>query len=171
MNYVRDLSEIEVLEPVARDFSVFLSEPSNSDIASEFPNTVDAYTGRVDKVTQNLTDVKDACNLGFRHQFIVFSGEHAVGMSVVRIVDEVPAGVDGEFPNLSGFICNPYRSQGLGRLSLLTRLAVVDAYFGGEAWTKVKKINNHSNAMVIHAGFRLIGEDSAHNIYTYASRK
>jgi hypothetical protein len=169
MNVVRNISEIEDFDAIANDFSVLLGDASNTDIVLEFPATVTRYSGDVGEVTRNLVDTKANCQTGVRQQFVAFSGARAVGMSVVRLIDNVPDGVDTTWPNVSGFVCNPYRHQGIGSLSLLTRMSVVDRQFNGNAWTQVKKANVYSHRMVTNAGFLVISENSEHVIYAYRS--
>jgi hypothetical protein len=167
MNGVRNLSVVTNLEPVARDLADLLARADNLDIAAEFPGTVARYSGDPHKVLQNLRATQESCQLGVQQQFIAFSGRRAVGMSAVRIADEVPEAVDPSWPNISGFVCNPYRNRGIGRLSLIARLGVVKEQFGGHAWAKVKKTNVVSQRMVTHAGFVEVGEEADSCIYVY----
>jgi hypothetical protein len=169
MNYIKNLNEITDLQAVAEDIADLLEQTSNADIAVEFPSSVAAYTGDINKVVDNLIAVQGESYPGVRQQFIACSGLRAVGMSVVRFADKVPDGVDIGWPNVSGFVCNPFRGRGIGRLSLMKRLEAIDAQFGGSAWTRIKVHNVHSQQMVEHAGFVQIGMDTEGLIYTYNS--
>lgn len=171
MHAVRNLTEVSDLLPVACDLAELLTRSDNVDIAREFPASVDRYTGDVEAVAYNLEAARDGCEPGVRQQFIAFAGDRAVGMSVVRLIDKVPDVIETGWPNLSGFVCNPFRNRGIGRLSLLERLRVVDEQFGGNAWTKVKKTNPFSNIMVSHAGLELVGVDDVYNIYSYRKER
>ncbi|MDB5716429.1 MAG: hypothetical protein JWO15_3826 [Sphingomonadales bacterium] len=167
MNAIKNFNEIENFTPIAHDLIELLGRVDNQDVAAEFPGSVARYTGNADQVIHNLIETKYACRPGVRQQFIAFAGERAVGISAVRFADEVPSGIEPSWPNVSGFVCSPYRNRGIGRMSLLERLKVVDSQFNGNAWTKVKQSNIHSHRMVTHAGFEVIGEDNDSFVYAY----
>lgn len=169
MNTVRSIAEIDDFRNIAWDMSDLLTRPGNADIALEFPKTTSSYTGSIVDVVINLQKAQAECVSGVRQQFIAFAGEYAVGMSVIRFADDLPNGITLDGPNLSGFVCKPYRNRGIGRLSLIERLKVVDEQFDGRAWTKVGKTNEFSNRMVIHAGLDLVGEDAGHFVYSYTA--
>jgi hypothetical protein len=171
MNTVRNISEVNDLLPVASDFTDLLIRNDNADIALEFPGSVARYSGNVENVLGNLLETREGCVPGIRQQFIAFAGERAVGIAAIRFADDtqLPEGIDSSWPNYSGFVCNPYRNRGLGTLSALEGLRVVDSQFGGKAWTKVKKTNISSHKMVTRAGFVVVGEDADSNLYTYQS--
>ncbi len=169
MNTVRNISEIDDLQSIACSFAELLDDPSNHDIAIEFPNSAARYSGSPDQVLRNLAETQRACQPSVRQQFVAFSGGRAVGLSVVGFAQEVPDGIDHSWPNVSSFVCNPYRNQGIGRLSLLEQLTAVDTQFNGRAWTAVKKANDFSHRMVTHAGFVMQGEDGDSKIYAYHS--
>jgi RimJ/RimL family protein N-acetyltransferase len=169
MNRIEPLTPNIDLGQLAYDLSSLLTDRSNKDIALEFPASVIRYTGGENHVLANLEETVRDCRPGVRQQFVAYSGERAVGMSVIRFADEVPDSVQDSWPNVSGFICNPFRNQGLGRQSLLKRLEVVEEQFGGHAWTQVKKENAPSNAVVRRCGFLLTGETDGSNIYTFHS--
>lgn len=171
MHAVKNIAEVDGLVAIATDLAELLARPDNADVAVEFPVTAARYSGDIQEVVRKLQQAQEDCSPGVRQQFIAFAGEQAVGMSVVCFADELPDGIDPSWPNLSGFICNPYRNQGLGRLSLLQRLQTVDEQFGGRAWTRIKKTNVFSNRMVTHAGLSLIGHETHYNVYTYHSEK
>jgi predicted acetyltransferase len=108
---------------------------------------------------------------GKREQFIVFSGQKAVGMAIVTNQISAPTEVPEEWPNLSGFILNPYRAHGLGRLSINHRVRVVHEHFGGHAWTYVRKGNIPAEKIVLGAGFTrtdivVPGQENQH-LYLY----
>jgi len=167
MNHIETFDDHIDLRVLAHDLSALLIKPENSDIAEEFPGSVSRYTGDIETVRSNLAEALADCKPGIRQQFIAFSGTQSVGMSVIRFADSIPRGIQDTWPNVSGFICHPFRSQGLGGLSLAARLAVVRDQFGGDAWTQVKKTNVPSNRMVSHAGFVKTSETDTHIIYAY----
>lgn len=169
MNHIEALTEQTDLDALALDLSKLLVSPANADIAEEFPSSVARYTGDIETVKSNLSEALEDCKPGVRQQFIAFAGSQAVGMSVIRFTDSTPEGIDNTWPNVSGFICRPFRGLGLGTLSLQTRLLVVKAQFGGNSWTQVKKNNTASNRMVTHAGFVKSSETDGHIIYEYHS--
>jgi hypothetical protein len=170
MNRVETLSEQSDLIAIAKDFSRLLIDPSNADIGLEFPNSVARYTGSPEDVFANLQDTIAQCGPGIRQQFVAYSGDIAVGMSAIRFADEMPTSITQKCPNVSSFICHPFRYQRLGTVSLQTRLRVVREQFEGKAWTQVKRTNAVSNALVVHNGFIPIDETDEHIIYTYLSK-
>jgi hypothetical protein len=167
MNSIKNIAEIEDFHPIARSFAELLVNRDNADIGLEFPATAARYTGDISAIVSRLREAQTDCVPGTRQQFIAFAGENAVGMSVIRFADELPKVIGQNCPNLSGFVCHPYRNRGIGRLSLIERLRVVDEQFDGYAWTKVSKVNEYSNRMVACAGLVLAGEDIDNFVYSY----
>lgn len=166
------LADLEEFRGPSYDLAELLNRPDNADISDRFPLTVERFkSGFAGEFY--LAKTKELCEPGVREQFIIFSGQTAVGMSIVTVSALPREGVDPSWPNLSGFICNPYRRQGLGIFSLQERLKVVDQRFGGEAWTAVDMDNIASQRMVEAAGLKLIGdytdEDGAKFLYTYSA--
>lgn len=171
MNRILPFSEITSLESVADDLRKQLSDPTNNDLNIHFSGTVARYSGEEEKVLANLEEARDLCETGKREQFIAFAGEKAVGMSIVTNQITPPDGIDETWPNISGFICNPYRSLGLGRLSIQRRMETVDSNFGGHAWTYVRKGNIPAEMIVLGAGFEIVdiivpGQEHQ-NVYLY----
>lgn len=154
MNRVTPFSEIDSFESIAADLGGLFKRGDNEDITMEFPTTVDRYSGDVSESSANLEVAKARCEAGKREQFIVFAGEHAVGLSVITNDLDVPDGIDPSWPNISGFICNPFRGQGLGRLSIETRMQVIRQNFNSHAWTFVKDGNFPSEHLVVSIGFQ-----------------
>ena len=107
------MDRVELLTPASNipdiigDLRPLLRDPSNADIATEFPMSAQRYSGDFSASVYNLEAAAADCEPGRRRQFIVFAGERAVGMSVVRIDQDAPKGIDPAWPNLSGFVCNP----------------------------------------------------------------
>jgi hypothetical protein len=150
------LGEVSSLHSIAVDFNDILSRKDNADIADEFPATVARYGHGVRRAVINLTEASASCVKGERELFLPHLGEQVVGLCIVTKFDEVPDGVDTEWPNLSGFIMNPYRGLGLGRFSLEQRLEVVTNNFGNNAWTLVTEGNEVSEHLVQSVGFRKV---------------
>jgi RimJ/RimL family protein N-acetyltransferase len=168
VNRVELLTTDLELPPIAESLSTLLLDESNIDIANKFPATARRYANPdTDLVTENLYETAEDSMPGVRRQFIVFAGNRAVGMSMIRHVDNYPNCVDPDWPNLSGFVCAPYRGQGLGSLSLRTRLGFVDREFGGVAWSKVKIENIPSHRIMEKNGLVVIGKDDEYITYKY----
>lgn len=163
------LPEVVDLGQAAHDLRNLLLWTDNADISRPFPDTFERYTS--DEAEKNLVEAKELCEVGVREQFLIFSGQTAVGMSIVTSSTLMPEGIDPNWPNLSGFICNPHRRQGLGLFSLTERLKVVQKRFGGMAWTAVDLTNVPSQRMVQSAGLERIGQatidGSAKFLYVY----
>ena len=167
MNQVVPISEIESFNQIATDMSELLVNGENQDIADGFPATVERYTAEHDEVVTNLEMAQSRFEIGKHEQFIVFAGERAVGLSVITSNLDIPEGIDPTWPNISGFICNPFRGRGLGRLSIETRMDVVRRDFESHAWTFVKDDNVISEHLVLGVGFhktdrKIEGWDSHH---------
>ncbi len=157
MPEIRPIDTLDNFDAIAQDFCELLTLSENLDIRAQFPETVASLTGSPVEAAQNLLKSQANCAPGRREQFIVFSGGRAVGMSVVRNDVITPEGIDSSWPNLSGFVCNPFRRQGLGRLSMQHRLTAVRERFGNHAWTYVKEGNVASEKLVLSAGFVQLG--------------
>lgn len=164
---VVSFEHIDDMHPIAEDFSSFLSQPNNSDIALDFPGTVRRYGSDVDTAYQELMKTREQCQQGVREQFIIYAGERAVGLSAIQLVDEPPEGIEPTIPNLSGMIFNPWRGKGLGSLSLRYRLNVVDERFNGRAYSVVRKANTVSQKLVESNGLVIVGEDESRLTYLY----
>lgn len=169
---ITPLQDIDDLKSVALDLSELLASSDNADIKIHFPVTVRRHTGDLAVVHRNLIESAQACEPGRREQFIIFSGVRAVGMSVVTLLPEVPKQVDKTWPNLSGFICQPFRGQGLGRISMERRMIAVRDDFDNHAWTYVRKGNSPAEHLVTDVGFRktdheVPGQENQH-LYLYS---
>jgi len=165
------IDKIEDSTLATHSLSDLLSNGDNIDIASEFPNLVAGFSSRGDVATRTFDSIKAAHELGVHEIFIISMGSRAVGLSVVSRQVSPPEGLDDEAPNLSGFICRPYRGIGLGRISLEKRLEAVDDRFNGIAWTSVRINNSVSNHLVESVGFKHLSTIEGRNIYTYGIKK
>lgn len=154
MNRVTPFFEISSFEQVAVDLGLSLNRADNEDIAKGFPSTVVRYGGAVLEAVANMETARSLYEVGKREQFIVFSGEKAVGLCIITNQIDVPEGISPNAPNISGFITNPYRGQGLGRLSIEERMKVVKKNFNDRAWTFVKDGNLPSEHLVTSVGFQ-----------------
>lgn len=171
---VKSLNEITDFESIACDFSELLVRADNADIKQQFPGTVQSYTGDLTSVVAKLEAAQADCTVGVREQFVIFSGARAVGMSVIRLIDDTPPAINPLWPNISGFVCNPYRAQGLGRKSMQRRMQSVQENFGNRAWTYVIKGNTPSEKLVLEAGFKrsdqiVLGRED-HSLYIYSGK-
>lgn len=170
--YVLPLNQIDNLRPVAESLSSLLRLPSNTDIAKEFPRTVE-YTIGIEEVLQNLTQTREKFTNGDREDYVLFVGKVAVGMSQIALPHYAYLDMDPEYPVLSGYVCNApegsrsYRGQGLGRLSMDTRLDAAKQRFGGHAMTMVKHDNVASIGLIRSSGFVLTGSNAISGTYTY----
>lgn len=175
MNRVVPLSEVENFESIAFDLRDLLKNKDNKDIAEEFPGLTRRHTGGIDEVIANLEEAKERYIAGIREQFIVLSGERAVGLSIVTNEVNPPEAVEPTCPNVSGLICRPFRGRGLGRLSLEARMEVVQRNFGNRAWTLVRDGNIPSERLVTSAGFRkvdqLVNKGSGYNVYLFGTKQ
>ncbi len=154
MNRVTPFTQIEDFSSVAQDFSRLLKRPDNKDIAGEFPVTVEKYGQSAELAIKKLEEARAACETGSREQFIVFSGDRAVGLCLITNQIDIPSGLRTDAPNVSGFIAHRFRGQGLGRLSLEERMKVVETNFSNRAWTFVRDGNVISDHLVQSVGFR-----------------
>lgn len=154
MNKITPIIDITELGPVAKSLNGLLKRPDNTDIKVEFPLTVTKYGGKVTEAVVNLKKARELYGVSTREQFIVFSGQKAVGMCIITNQLDIPEGLDPSSPNISGFIAHPFRGQGLGRLSIEERLKFVKKDFNNRAWTFVKDGNLPSEHLVTSVGFR-----------------
>lgn len=154
MNQIMPLSEISDFSAPAEDLSAVLKHPDNADIADEFPATVMRYGKTVLEAQANLEAAKDLYEIGSREQFIVLSGERAVGMCLITNQIDIPEGIDPTAPNISGFVANPFRNKGVGRVSIEERMKIVAKNFNNRAWTFVKDDNVISEHLVRSVGFQ-----------------
>lgn len=162
------LPDVMNLYALAADLSRLLVRPDNADIEYEFRNTYNRYTGDLDKVFDNLTLASADCRPGVRHQWVVFAGETAVGMSVVRLSDETPETIPENYPNVSLFVCEPFRKSKIGTRAVQTCLHTVRLEFGGFAWTVVKHHNKASQRLMLSAGFVPEIIRDIDTVYTYS---
>lgn len=153
MKSIQYLPEVEHIDHVATNLSTLLKSPKNRDIEIHFSKTVQRYGGTFKEAADNLREAASICETGKRAHFIAFWGTTAVGMSIVTNQVEAPEGVDSAWPNISGFVLNPYRQMGLGRMAMQRRMEVVDSDFGGHAWTQVRHGNTPAEKLVLEAGF------------------
>jgi GNAT superfamily N-acetyltransferase len=169
--YVKSLAEINDLRSVATDLRELLRLPDNEDIEEEFPGIYDLYGGDQANAVRYLEEVRADCQTGECERFIAFSGKRAVGVSVIMRTNKknVPIGIRPEAPCLSGYVCHPYRRQGIGRLFLATQLQVADARFGGMAWALVHSTNDVSRHTVTTVGMRLSKTYDSWGVYVYGA--
>jgi L-amino acid N-acyltransferase YncA len=162
-------TDIRDFESVAIDLNDLLLDPTNEDIGLDFKTAKSSYTGDPWRVAEHLAAVQASCELGVKEQFIVFAGPRAVGMSIVTTQTHMPKGVNPKWPNVSGFVCNPYRGHGIGRLSLERLLESVHENFGGHAWTEVRVDNILSQRLVTSAAFidTNASQDPTKRLYIY----
>lgn len=175
MNHLRPLQEIESFQTIAEDFDAYLDRQDNNDIAGEFPATVRRYGSGVQAAIDNFEEARELTKIGEREQFIVTMGEQAVGLCLITSQIDNPPGIDESWPNISGFIMNPFRGQGLGRFSIEQRMKVIQERFDDHAWTFVRDGNVRSEHLVLSAGFEktdhaVEGWDG-HSLYIYEGTK
>lgn len=171
MNKLEPLTEIPSFDRVALDLNSALKHPDNSDIVDTFPATVDRYGQELVDAVRHLEEARDGYRVGIREQFIVFAGETATGMCVIRNDLKIQNGIDPSVANISGFICRPHRGRGLGRFSIEERMKVVERNFNNQAWTFVKDGNTPSEHLVMDVGFRRTDRQvegwEDHHLYIY----
>ena len=171
MNRIRPLTEINDFATPAEDLSVLLKRADNTDVAEEFPATVIRYGKDALEAKTNLEAASSLYKIGSREQFIVFSGERAVGMCLITNQMDIPDGINPNTPNISGFVSNPFRNQGIGRMSIEERMKVVEKNFDNRAWTFVKDGNAKSEHLVMSVGFqkssRAIEGWEGHHLYLF----
>ena len=99
---------------------VWIYVEANSDIAEEFPDTVERYTGELFQIVLNLRKTISECKIGQREQFLTLVDGKVVGMYVVRLVSDVPVGIPITSPKLSGYIARPWRGNGIATIVIVT---------------------------------------------------
>lgn len=171
MNRVVALTEIADFTIPAEDISTLLKRTDNIDIAHEFPDTVARYGGTALEAKVNLEAAARLYATGSREQFIIFSGEKAVGMCLITNQIDTPTGINPDAPNISGFVANPFRNQGLGRISIEERMKVVKKNFNNRAWTFVRDDNLVSEHLVLSVGFQKTDREvegwEGHHLYLF----
>lgn len=171
MNRITPLTEISVFSKPAEDLGDLLKRADNLDVAEEFPATVARYGGSASEAEANLEEARNLYTVGSREQFIVFSGEKAVGMCLITNQMDIPDGINPSAPNISGFVSNPFRNQGIGRISIEERMKIVEKNFSNRAWTFVKDTNSKSEHLVLSVGFqkseRKIEGWEGHHLYLF----
>ena len=171
MNKITPLIEIGDFTTSAEDLSNILKRTDNTDIAHEFPATVARYGGAALNAKANLETAAGLYKIGSREQFIVFSGEKAVGMCLITNQLDIPDGINPNVPNISGFVANPFRNQGIGRVSIEERMKVVEKNFNNSAWTFVRDDNVISEHLVLSVGFQKTNREvegwEGHHLYLF----
>ena len=153
-----------------------LLEEDNDDIHIEFPNIAKRYSqGSVQEIAERIIEDRELQKDGVQEWYLVYKEDIATGIGVIvsnpRCTPKELNNVNS--PNLSGFICRPYRGEGLGRFSLESRLEIVKRRFGGMAWTLVQTENEVSNKMILsEPGFTikdrvLLYNNKQYNLYVY----
>lgn len=170
MDRITPYTEIESFENIAKDFNELLIRDDNQDIVAEFP-WVSKYSMGIDKTIDNFENTRDLCKPGEREQFIISFGEKAVGLGLINNQQDSPPGIDDSWPNISGYIMNPYRGRGLGRFSIEHRMKIIEQNFGNHAWTLVRDDNVRSEHLVSSVGFektyqKVEGWEN-HNLFVY----
>jgi len=171
MNRITQLTEIGNFAAPAKDLSNLLKRADNTDVAQEFPATVARYGGATSEAIANLEAAARLYEVGSREQFIVFSGKIAVGMCLITNQMDIPDGINPNVPNISGFVANPFRNQGIGRVSIEERMKVVEKNFNNRAWTFVRDDNLISEHLVLSVGFQKTNREvegwEGHHLYLF----
>lgn len=171
MNKLLPFKDINSFTGIAQDFTELLARDDNEDIRNQFPETVGRYGKNVLDAVENFEITKTLIKTGEREQFIVSCGEKAVGLCLISAQIKSPPGIDDSWPNISGFIMNPYRGRGLGRFSIEERMKVVKNNFSNHAWTFVRDDNLISEHLVLSVGFEKTDQQVAgwegHHLYVY----
>jgi len=167
MRYIEEFSARTDLESVAASISDLLRCHDNTDLNADFPRFIETYSQPNDVVIEHLQQILIRCQNGERQQFVAYADGRAVGMSVLCAATEAPGYINPAWPNTSSLVCHPYRRQGIGHLSLRTRLAVVDEVYDGHAWTRVRADNPASQRLVESHGFLPVQATDEHIFYTY----
>tara|TARA_B100002049_G_scaffold196443_1_gene154061 strand:- start:29 stop:544 length:516 start_codon:yes stop_codon:yes gene_type:complete len=155
MNHILPLSEVPNIAQSSSDLAELVSQPINDDLVDDFPKLVSTYRLGSEAAHGHLLHNLPLQNRRSTDVFVVFSGNMAVGLSVISFDVTPPIEIgDLEQPNLSGFICNPFRGKGLGALSLDHRLAIIGEKHGNKAWTLVRHGNHRSMDMLVKRGFK-----------------
>ena len=114
---------------------------------------------------------REVVKIRSREQFIVSFGQRAVGLCLITNQIESPPCIDQAWPNISGFIMNPFRGRGLGRFSIEERMKIVEQNFGNHAWTLVRDGNARSEHLVLDVGFEKTDQKvdgwEGHHLFVY----
>ena len=164
------LTSITDIYQVAEELKAQLEVEANSDIAEEFPDTVERYTGDLFQIELNLRKTISECEIGRREQFLTLVDGKVAGMNVVRLVSDVPVGIPITSPNLSGYIARPWRGIGIATCVMRELLKTVDNNFNGIAHTTIRPENTPSLTLARNNG--LIETGQFHNgrlVFAYSS--
>lgn len=167
MEHVESFSDIQDFHPIAVDLAPLLQSKANDDIAPQFPDIISKYAGQIDVAIRNFQEAQGECEPGVQQQSVAHLNRQSVGLGGVKLRFGNPKNVPTICPNMWGFICNPYRGQGIGRLLLAKNLEIVDEQFGGMAWTRITKTDGATIQAVESAGLQRLDEEGAAFIYTY----
>lgn len=163
--------EIDDFTTIAESLSELLKRPDNEDIAEGFPATVSRYGGTVEDAVMHMETARSLNKIGSREQFVVLAGKKAVGLCVITNQLDIPEVIDPTTPNISGFVSNPFRGQGIGRVSIEERMKVVEKNFQNRAWTFVKDDNLRSEHLVLSVGFQKTNREiqgwEGHHLYLF----
>lgn len=168
----RVIPATEVVNPVAiaEGLRQLLVAPINKDIQLDFPGTTKRYNSQPELAQHAFHQSLEDYQKGVRALFVCFVGQEAVGLSIITNLVSTPRQVAEGTANVSGFICEPWRGFGFGRLSLEVRLARIKEAFGGTAWTSVRPENSASVHNVKARGFKFVGQDEddrSRDVYFY----
>jgi len=156
---------------IAADLKTHLLREDNTDISIDFPKTYQAHTQEHPQVINHMENARLAHTEGIHEQFIIKSGERAVGLCVITSSVPPPKVFLLGVPNVSGLILNPYRGMGFGRFSLEERMKIVYKNFNRQAWSFVREDNVPSRHLVESVGFRIYDHDirelDGSILYTY----
>lgn len=162
--------DIDDTYKVAEELNAQLTDETNSDIAVEFPDTVERYTGEVEVVASNLSRTISECRTGMREQFLTVVDGEVAGMYVVRLVDETPWGIPSNSPNLSGYIARPWRGSGIATFVMKRQLETVNDSFGGIAHTLIRPENIPSLTLARRNGLKETGQiQNGRLVFSYSS--
>lgn len=151
------VAEVHNFADQAPGFRSLLLREDNQDIALDFPSTVGIYSGPIDEALVRFERAQAAHSEGWFLQYLIQADEQTVGLAKMRVNPEkTPAGADAAWPNISMFICHPFRGQGLGGLGIRTLLSVAKESYGG-AWTGIRESNTPSRGLAVSVGFTLLG--------------
>ena len=161
-----DLETDEFLEGFMR----LVAHADNQDVRDEYPQATKPYILDIETARAALERTKLLTEPGRRMPYFMFSGKYAVGMAMTanNIVD-APVGIDPSWPNLSSYICHPFRGLGLGRKAFEAQMRDVLEYFDGHAWSGAADTNAASVHGLEIAGFvrENVPAPEGYGIYTY----
>ena len=173
MSSIELLSNDSDFDGIAENLSSLLWRGDNQDIKIDFPRNYDKYNKAPTTVAKNLKMDNKNCLPGVRRQFIAFDktsfdkeDEMAVGMSTIQIIEDTPDIIDPATPNVSIFICSPFRGKGIGRYMMKFMLDYAEE-FNGQAWTKVRRLNVLSDSMIRASGFSEIHGSELDRFFIY----